>query len=154
MKNLLHKGISLTNFIQRISKFTFRMLDLRDVLNEEEEDHVFSEYDIQSAKDELVHINPLIIEVFIIISYMWYIIFVHEVCKFSIYRHFITYDRGNAPKNNCIFEWMCVEVFCGKSFLSLITTPSWCMVDIFKTESFWENTSKGTLILQIFIFFE
>jgi len=30
---------------------------------EEEEDHVFSEYDIQSAKDELVHINPLIIEV-------------------------------------------------------------------------------------------
>ena len=40
-KTPLHKGISLTNFIQRISKFTFRMLDLRDVLNEEEEDHVF-----------------------------------------------------------------------------------------------------------------
>jgi SNF2 family DNA or RNA helicase len=30
---------------------------------DEEEDHVFSEYDIQSAKDELVHINPLILEV-------------------------------------------------------------------------------------------
>ena len=30
---------------------------------EDEEDHVFSEYDIQSAKDELVHINPLLREV-------------------------------------------------------------------------------------------
>ena len=30
---------------------------------EDEEDIAFSEYDIQSAKDELVHINPLLIDV-------------------------------------------------------------------------------------------